>query len=153
MPDDTTANVLIAGSFTKADAAHLAYKLDAQPSEDEPYIAFFVGASGVPRLCLTERCNSEFFLHAAYAQRRGARFAEVAHGPDGKALGRRPSLSGVVGMGKRPTTGDSLRHFTRPWRSAQSALSVEQRTAEREFGLVVLARCRLAAHSALRRLE
>jgi hypothetical protein len=26
MPDDATANVLIAGSFTKANAAHLAHK-------------------------------------------------------------------------------------------------------------------------------
>ena len=91
MPDDATAKVLIAGSFTKANAARL---LDAQPSEGEPYIAFFVGASAAARLCLTAREQNRVFPPCSTRTAPWRHFAEAAHGSDGKAL---PSLSNVVG--------------------------------------------------------
>jgi hypothetical protein len=48
--NDPTANALMAGAFTKANAAYLAQKLGRQPSEGELYIAHFLGAGGAARL-------------------------------------------------------------------------------------------------------
>ena len=45
-----TANAVMAGAFTKANATNLAQKLGREPSEGELYIAHFLGAGGAARL-------------------------------------------------------------------------------------------------------
>jgi transglycosylase-like protein with SLT domain len=48
--NDPTANAVMAGAFTKANASYLAQKLGREPSEGELYIAHFLGAGGAARL-------------------------------------------------------------------------------------------------------
>jgi hypothetical protein len=48
--NDPTANAVMAGAFTKANAAYLTEKLGRAPSEGELYIAHFLGAGGAARL-------------------------------------------------------------------------------------------------------
>jgi len=48
--NDPTANAVMAGAFTQANAALLAQKLGRSPSEGELYIAHFLGAGGAARL-------------------------------------------------------------------------------------------------------
>ncbi len=48
--NDPTANAVMAGAFTKANAAILTDKLGRVPSEGELYIAHFLGAGGAARL-------------------------------------------------------------------------------------------------------
>lgn len=69
---DPTANAVMAGAFTKANAAYLTQKLGRPPSEGELYIAHFLGAGGAARLITLAAGNpsaraSEFFTHAAQA--------------------------------------------------------------------------------------
>lgn len=47
---DPTANALMAGAFTRANAAQLAGRLGRDPTEGELYIAHFLGALGASRL-------------------------------------------------------------------------------------------------------
>ena len=48
--NDPTANAVMAGAFTQANAAVLSTKLGRSPSEGELYIAHFMGAGGAARL-------------------------------------------------------------------------------------------------------
>ncbi len=48
--NDPTANAMMAGAFTKANAAVLSDKLGRAPSEGELYIAHFMGVGGAARL-------------------------------------------------------------------------------------------------------
>src|ERR1700730_12927587 len=47
---DPTANAVMAGAFTKANASALNERLGRSPSEGELYIAHFLGADGAGRL-------------------------------------------------------------------------------------------------------
>jgi Transglycosylase SLT domain len=81
--NDPTANAVMAGAFTKANAAILTNKLGRPPSEGELYIAHFLGAGGAARL-ITLAANSpgataaDFFGHAAHAN--GSIFYDRATG-------------------------------------------------------------------------
>jgi Transglycosylase SLT domain len=48
--NDPTANAVMAGAFTQANAAYLAQKLGRPPTEGELYIAHFLGAGGAGKL-------------------------------------------------------------------------------------------------------
>jgi hypothetical protein len=48
--NDPTANAVMAGAFTQANAALLSQRLGRSPSEGELYIAHFLGAGGAARL-------------------------------------------------------------------------------------------------------
>jgi hypothetical protein len=70
--NDPTANAVMAGAFTKANADYLATKLGRQPSEGELYIAHFLGAGGAARLISLAAANpnakaSDYFPNAANA--------------------------------------------------------------------------------------
>jgi hypothetical protein len=70
--NDPTANAVMAGAFTKANADYLATKLGRQPSEGELYIAHFLGAGGASRLISLAANNpnakaTDYFPHAANA--------------------------------------------------------------------------------------
>jgi len=70
--NDPTANAVMAGAFTKANADYLATKLGRQPSEGELYIAHFLGAGGAARLISLAADNpnakgADYFPHAANA--------------------------------------------------------------------------------------
>jgi hypothetical protein len=70
--NDPTANAVMAGAFTKANADYLATKLGRQPSEGELYIAHFLGAGGAARLISLAANNpnakaTDYFPHAANA--------------------------------------------------------------------------------------
>jgi transglycosylase-like protein with SLT domain len=72
--NDPTANAVMAGAFTQANAAYLAQKLGRQPSEGELYIAHFLGAGGAARLIELAAANpnakaAELFPNAAHANR------------------------------------------------------------------------------------
>ena len=70
--NDPTANAVMAGAFTKANADYLATKLGRQPSEGELYIAHFLGAGGAARLISLAANDpnakaSDYFPNAASA--------------------------------------------------------------------------------------
>ena len=70
--NDPTANAVMAGAFTKANADYLATKLGRQPSEGELYIAHFLGAGGAARLISLAAANptakgADYFPNAANA--------------------------------------------------------------------------------------
>jgi Transglycosylase SLT domain len=70
--NDPTANAVMAGAFTKANASILASKLGRAPSEGELYIAHFLGAGGAARLISLAANNpsakaDEYFPFAARA--------------------------------------------------------------------------------------
>lgn len=71
---DPTANAVMAGAFTKANAAYLTQTLGRPPTEGELYIAHFLGAGGAARLIslATSDPNAKataYFAHAAQANR------------------------------------------------------------------------------------
>jgi hypothetical protein len=70
--NDPTANAVMAGAFTAANADYLAQKLGRQPSEGELYIAHFLGAGGAARLISLAAANpsakaTDYFPGAAKA--------------------------------------------------------------------------------------
>jgi hypothetical protein len=70
--NDPTANAVMAGAFTRANAAYLTQKLGRPPTEGELYIAHFLGAGGAARLISLGESHptakaTEFFAHAASA--------------------------------------------------------------------------------------
>src|SRR5579872_213755 len=70
--NDPTANAVMAGAFTKANAAYLTQKLGRPPSEGELYIAHFLGAGGAARLIGAAAYNPDakaaaLFPNAAHA--------------------------------------------------------------------------------------
>lgn len=70
--NDPTANAVMAGAFTRANAAYLTQKLGRTPSEGELYIAHFLGASGAAHLITLAASNpnakaAAFFGPAASA--------------------------------------------------------------------------------------
>ncbi len=70
--NDPTANALMAGAFTKANAAILTNRLGRPPSAGELYMAHFLGAGGAARLIAFAANNpnasaADFFGHAARA--------------------------------------------------------------------------------------
>lgn len=70
--NDATANAVIAGAFTRANAGYLTQKLGRTPSEGELYIAHFLGAGGAAHLITLAGSHpnakaTQFFGHAAHA--------------------------------------------------------------------------------------
>lgn len=70
--NDPTANAVMAGAFTRANADLLSKKLGRAPSEGELYIAHFLGASGAARLISAADSNpnakaTQYFPTAATA--------------------------------------------------------------------------------------
>jgi hypothetical protein len=71
---DPTTNAVMAGAFTKANAAALSDRLGRSPSEGELYIAHFLGAGGAAHLITLAATNpdaraADFFPNAAQANR------------------------------------------------------------------------------------
>jgi transglycosylase-like protein with SLT domain len=64
--NDPAANAVMAGAFTKANAAYLAQKLGREPSEGELYIAHFLGAGGAARLISQAASNPNATAAAAF---------------------------------------------------------------------------------------
>ncbi len=70
--NDPTANAVMAGAFTKANATLLSQKLGRSPSEGELYIAHFLGVGGAAKLIAAAGDNpnasaASLFPHAAQA--------------------------------------------------------------------------------------
>ena len=70
--NDPTANAVMAGAFTQANAAVLSGRLGRAPSEGELYIAHFLGAGGAARLISAAAANpnagaARYFPDAARA--------------------------------------------------------------------------------------
>ena len=69
---DPTANAVMAGAFTQANAAQLSERLGRSPSEGELYIAHFLGAGGAAHLISAAASNpsgtaARYFPNAAQA--------------------------------------------------------------------------------------
>jgi hypothetical protein len=72
--NDPTANAVMAGAFTQANAAYLTQKLGRPPTEGELYIAHFLGAGGAGKLISLAASNpnanaAALFPGAAQANR------------------------------------------------------------------------------------
>jgi hypothetical protein len=72
--NDPTANAVMAGAFTQANAAYLTQKLGRPPTEGELYIAHFLGAGGAGKLISLASSNpnanaANLFPGAAQANR------------------------------------------------------------------------------------
>jgi len=72
--NDPTANAVMAGAFTQANATYLTQKLGRPPSEGELYIAHFFGAGGAGKLISLADSNpnanaADLFPGAAHANR------------------------------------------------------------------------------------
>jgi hypothetical protein len=70
--NDPTANAVMAGAFTKANAQGLSQRLGRSPSEGELYIAHFLGVGGAAKLITLAANNpsakaADAFGHAAHA--------------------------------------------------------------------------------------
>jgi Transglycosylase SLT domain len=70
--NDPTANAIMAGAFTRANAAVLSTRLGRAPSEGELYIAHFLGAGGAARLISSAAADpnasaASYFPIAAHA--------------------------------------------------------------------------------------
>ncbi len=70
--NDPTANAVMAGAFTKANATQLSQKLGRSPSEGELYIAHFLGVGGAAHLISAAADNpnasaASYFPNAAHA--------------------------------------------------------------------------------------
>jgi transglycosylase-like protein with SLT domain len=70
--NDPTANAIMAGAFTQANAAVLSGRLGRSPSEGELYIAHFLGAGGAARLISSAAAHPDasaasYFPVAAHA--------------------------------------------------------------------------------------
>jgi Transglycosylase SLT domain len=70
--NDPTANAVMAGAFTRANAAILTNRLGRAPTEGELYMAHFLGAGGAARLITLAGSSpsasaADFFGHAARA--------------------------------------------------------------------------------------
>jgi hypothetical protein len=70
--NDPTANAIMAGAFTQANAAVLSERLGRSPSEGELYIAHFLGAGGAARLISSAAAHpnasaASYFPVAAHA--------------------------------------------------------------------------------------
>ena len=70
--NDPTANAVMAGAFTQANAAVLSARLGRTPSEGELYIAHFLGAGGAARLISAAAAHpnagaARYFPDAAHA--------------------------------------------------------------------------------------
>jgi hypothetical protein len=70
--NDPTANAVMAGAFTQANAALLSERLGRSPSEGELYIAHFLGAGGAARLISAaagspDAVAAKYFPNAAQA--------------------------------------------------------------------------------------
>jgi hypothetical protein len=81
---DPAANALMAGAFTKANAATLTARLGRAPSEAELYLAHFLGAGGAARLITLGATHpgakaADVFPHAARANR------SIFYDPQGRA--------------------------------------------------------------------
>ena len=57
--NDPTANAVMAGAFTQANAALLSEQLGRAPSEGELYIAHFLGAGGAAHLISAAGARSQ----------------------------------------------------------------------------------------------
>lgn len=70
--NDPAANAVMAGAFTRTNAAQLTQQLGRAPSEGELYIAHFLGSGGAARLITFAANNptakaTDFFANAAHA--------------------------------------------------------------------------------------
>ncbi len=70
--NDPTANAVMAGAFTRANAVQLTQQLGRAPREGELYIAHFLGAGGAARLIALAESNpnasaADLFTNAAHA--------------------------------------------------------------------------------------
>jgi hypothetical protein len=70
--NDPTANAVMAGAFTKANASYLAQKLGREPSEGELYIAHFLGAGGAARLISEAASNPNATAATAFGNAAAA---------------------------------------------------------------------------------
>jgi hypothetical protein len=152
MPGDATANVLIAGSFTKANAAHLAHKSMLSRAKANLTSRSFSAPAARRGFVSPSASNVEVFLHAAYARCPPHALPRWRTVLTARREGDVRPLSAVVGVVKRPTTGDSLRLARVPGGRLKALVLSRSGFAEGEFGLVVHAPYRPAGHSALRRL-
>ena len=70
--NDPAVNAVMAGAFTKANAALLSDQLGRAPSEGELYIAHFLGAGGAARLITAGREQSECQSGELFSRRRAS---------------------------------------------------------------------------------
>jgi hypothetical protein len=116
---DPAANAVMAGAFTKSNAAYLKERLGRDATEGELYIAHFMGAGGAARLIEQSEAMpgakaADAFPNAARANRsiffdgngRARNFAEVAQKLSGRyQVARARTATGDNAVAAAPGTG------------------------------------------------
>ncbi len=110
--NDPTANAVMAGAFTKANADILTKKLGRPPSEGELYIAHFLGAGGAARLISLAGANpnanaTDYFPTAANAN--SSIFFDRATGTARSLAQVRNVLTARYDVAARIRPGDTVR--------------------------------------------
>ena len=110
--NDPTANAVMAGAFTKANADILTKKLGRPPSEGELYIAHFLGAGGAARLISLAGANpsakaTDYFPTAANAN--SSIFFDRATGAARSLAQVRNVLTARYDVAARIRPGDAVR--------------------------------------------
>jgi hypothetical protein len=110
--NDPTANAVMAGAFTKANADILTKKLGRPPSEGELYIAHFLGAGGAARLISLAADNpnakaTDYFPTAANAN--SSIFFDRATGASRSLAQVRNVLTARYDVAARIRPGDAVR--------------------------------------------
>ncbi|HUD86445.1 MAG TPA: lytic transglycosylase domain-containing protein, partial [Xanthobacteraceae bacterium] len=110
--NDPTANAVMAGAFTKANADILTKKLGRPPSEGELYIAHFLGAGGAARLISLAAADpnakaSDYFPTAANAN--SSIFFDRATGAARSLAQVRNVLTARYDVAARTRPGDAVR--------------------------------------------
>jgi hypothetical protein len=139
---DPTANAVMAGAFTKSNAAYLKERLGRDATEGELYIAHFMGAGGAARLIEQSEAApgakaAEAFPNAARANRsiffdgngKARNFAEVAQKLSGRyQVARARTATGDNAVAAAPATGYAA-ETSRVARAYESSAPLKVRVA------------------------
>jgi hypothetical protein len=123
--NDPTANAVMAGAFTQANASLLSEKLGRSPSEGELYIAHFLGAGGAARLIsaaagnpnasaaslfpVAARANSSIFYdRTTGAARSLAQVRDVLTARYDVAARSAPNVATLAQAAIQPSTGATI---------------------------------------------
>jgi hypothetical protein len=142
--NDPTANAVMAGAFTRANADILTKKLGRTPSEGELYIAHFLGASGAARLISLAASDpsakaATYFPNAASAN--SSIFFDRSTGAARSLAQVRNSLTGRYDVARaRPADPASMAQVARSLPSIPAAAVQAARRAGPPLDLTALVR-------------
>jgi hypothetical protein len=103
---DPTANAVMAGAYTRANAAKLAEQLGRAPNEGELYVAHFLGPGGAGRLIALAQSRPQTEAAAVFPAAARANRA-MFYDRQGRARGARPVYQALAGRYRAAPAGKS----------------------------------------------